>query len=132
VGVSLFAMYDPEVSGPAAFASNPDGRTVAAAAPQLDEIAAAKGLPPFTRFAPDLDEFLDADPPAGEPPEMWFDPADGTATLPVLIEALRTEPGWSAGRPDGWAEEVAGCLERLRQDLEAAGRAGARFSLAYM
>lgn len=158
MGVALCAMYDPEALGPAEFTTNPDGRTVAAAVPWLDEIARAKRLPHFSRFIPDdaIEAFLANDPdlqhfaeddseidesdleeepgnelPTGGPPELWFDPADGLVVLAGLIEALRTEPAWAAGQPDGRAKKVAACLERLRADLETAGRAGARFSLHY-
>ncbi|OWK45769.1 hypothetical protein [Fimbriiglobus ruber] len=151
MGVGLFVMFDPDMNRPTEFTSNPDGRTVAAATAVLDAIAAAKGLSPFTRFIPDLEGFLANDPdlkglldddsdfkellgngpPAGEPPELWFDPADGRTELSMLIEALRMEPAWADGQPEGWAGDVAECLERLRADVEAAGRAGARFSLSY-
>ena len=134
MGVGLFVMCDPETTAVGEFTANPDGRTVAAAVPRLDKIAKAKRLPPFSRFIPDddIEAFLDAAPPAGaDPPEFWFDPAEGERVVAALAAALRSEQRWAAGRPEGWAEEVAGCLDRLRADLRAAAQAGARFSLSY-
>lgn len=155
MGVALSVIYDPEVSEPGDFTTNPDGRLVAAAVPRLDEIAAAKGLLPFSRFITDdaieaflandpefadddsdlddsdLDELPGRDRPTAGPLELWFDPAEGRAMLDALIGALRTEPVFAAGQPAGWADDVAGCLERLRADLDSASRSRLRFSLCY-
>jgi len=131
MGVALIATFDPELPAADAFSTGTDGKSVAALMPLLDEIAQAKGMAPFSRFMPDLEE-LDwdgADP--DELPELWFDPAEGLRALSVLIEAFRTEQAWA----DRWPEridEVVASLELLSHDLDAAQQAGARFSLAFV
>lgn len=126
----MVTMFDPAVPAADAFATGTDGKSVAALLPLLDEIAAAKRLPPFSRFVPDLDEidWDEADPDGI--PDLWFDPAEGLREVPVLVEALRTEEAWAERWP-GRVEEVAECLDLLSRDLEAAKQVGARFSLSF-
>ncbi|MDY3554486.1 hypothetical protein R5W24_003610 [Gemmata sp. JC717] len=130
MGVGLVAMFDPALPAADAFSNGTDGKSVAALLPLLDEIAAAKGLPPFSRFAPDLDEidWDEADP--NDLPDLWFDPAEGLRAVPVLVQALRTEGAWAEQWPER-VGEVAECLGLLLRDLEIAKQAGARFSLSF-
>ena len=129
-------VFDTDVPAAAAFRTETDGgQSVAAFLPLLDEIAAAKGLPAFSRFVPDLDE-IDWD--AGDPddlPELWFDPSEGLEAVPTLIDALRTEGRWAEWWPGSTRQEqvdqVVWSLEQLARDLEVARRAGARFSLSF-
>jgi|GEM_PF-6036284 len=130
MSVSLIVMFDPALPAADSFASA-STRSVAAATSLLDGIARAKGLPPFSRFIPDLDEF-DWQADEGESPEMWYDPADGLMIVSVLIEALRMEGKWAGEWSEQSVDEVVSSLELLSRDLEVAKQAGAKFSLSFV
>lgn len=134
--MSVVIMFDPALPSADSFTEGTDGNSLVPFVSTLDKIASARGLAPFSRFIPDLDDIdwdeldLDGD-DAGKVPELWSDPAEGLRLISVLADAIQSEKRWSKGWQTEWVGEVVRCLGLLAEDLETAKRAGARFSLSY-
>ena len=101
----------------------------------LDAIALAAGRMPLSAFDAHADVPGDVIAQLAEErhdipglsgfPVVWHDPADGVATLDVMLSALAS-PGLSwAGEED--PEELAWCLEAIRQSLREAVARQTRF-----
>lgn len=136
MGVSLVTMFEPDLPNADSFRKGTDGNWLVPFVSTLDKIAAAKGVAPFSRFIPELDDLdgdeLDPDEEgAGKVPELWSDPAEGLRTVSALVAAIQSEKRWSKGWPAAWVGEVVRCLGLLAKDLDVAQLAGARFSLTY-
>jgi hypothetical protein len=114
-----------------------EGVPVLRAYEDLDAIAMAAGRMPLSAFdghadVPDdvlarLAEDAQDEPDLSGFPIVWHDPADAVATVDVILSAL-TSPDlpWS-GRED--PEELASCLEAIRQPLQQAAVRQTRFYL---
>jgi hypothetical protein len=143
MGVSLIATFQPKLPGEIAFAfPQTDGKCLARAVPLLDEICAAKGVAPFTRFIPDVDDLADMSPEeleeAVEQREFDFDSGEGLKIVQMLIKELKTEEKWARGRTkrerDSAKKEIDAViwsLELLESDLKVAKRKKVRFSLCF-
>jgi hypothetical protein len=143
MGVSLIAIFQPKLPGEIAFGfPQTDGKCLARAVPLLDEICAAKGSVPFTRFIPEVDDLADMSPDeldeAVEQREFDFDSGEGLKIVQMLIKELKTKQKWIQGRTkrerESAKEEIAAVvwsLELLQSDLKIAKRKKARFSLCF-
>jgi hypothetical protein len=141
MGVSLIATFQPKLPGEIAL-DQTDGKCLARAVPLLDEICAAKGVVPFTRFIPEVDDLADMSPEeleeAVELREFDFDSGEGLKIVQMLIKELKTKEKWVQGRTkrekESAKEEIDAViwnLELLESDLKVAKRKKARFSLCY-
>ncbi len=130
MGVGMFVMFDPELPVESAFNSGTDGKSTTALLPLLDEIAQTKGLPAFSRFVPDTEDFDWEGSDPDDLPELLFDPSEGLKEVAVLLASLRSERSWADWPPE-WVDDVVACLGLLSKDLEAAKQAGSQFSLHF-
>jgi hypothetical protein len=136
MGVGLVTIFDRDLPDADAFRTETDGgKSVAAFLPLLDEIAATKGLPPFSRFVVELDDIDWDEVDPDDMPALWFDPSEGLEAVPTLVGALRAEGCWAESWPESSRQEgvdqVVWSLQQLARDLEVARLAGARFSLSF-
>jgi hypothetical protein len=134
MGVGLFVMFEPKISGANTFSTGTDGKCLAAALPLLDEICLDKGVTPFTRFIPDFDELAELameSPEAASLVETMFDPGDALKIVSRLIKTMQAEDKWARGRTKRESEGVVTSLQLLQTDLKVARRKKARFCLSF-
>ncbi len=114
-----------------------EGVPVLRAYKDLDAIATAAGRMSLSAFdghadVPDdviarLAEEAQDEPDLSGFPIVWHDPADAVATLDVILFALASPDLSWAGKED--PEELACCLEAIRQPLQQAAARRTRFYL---
>ena len=159
MGVAYFVVSEHPVDGFDPVEAVPDGKSVARATDRLDALAVAAGVRPLPEFlsmspeeaaafggwvAPEdrepgmaYPEFGEEEPPDPDqyPPEAWFEPAQGLATVRALIAAVEADPAALDATPrrQRFAAAPADVLGDLR-DIEAAlarlEAAGVRWHLA--
>ena len=91
MGAALYIALEREISG---FDPFLNGKALSRASDQLDEFATSLCVRPLMEFfsaAPDMAaEFLDEG--AEAPPQSWFTPSDGLATVRALRAHLTANP----------------------------------------
>ncbi len=128
MSLAYYLEFDPEDLD----VESVDGKSVARAIDKLNTMAEALDLKPLEAFLGqaigNVGDMLDDDmdlPDGEDGVAVWFEPADGLATIQGLTAALRADPTL-VKRSDDVLEDLQG----FQSALETAAKSGAKWHLA--
>lgn len=128
MGAALFITLEKEIPG---FDTIVSGKALSRSADRLERIARKLGVKPLMEFhsanAVDAADFLEAHDVEGVeiPPEQWFDPDEGLATVLALRSHLEKQPKALVNTADVIAD-----LDAFERVLTRAKQDGTRWHLS--
>lgn len=131
MSAALSPVFSKKFPGADSFSKSSDGKILVISMARLDEICAAKGLTPFSTFAPDLDALAEELPEGEVLDEIWFSSTDGLRTVSGVIQVLQSEKQWSKGMRKSDVGDLVRDLKELERLLKTAKQKRCRFYLLY-